>query len=762
MRRDHKIQQPMMFEHFNPPLITPPESVTEDSIQSAPELKLRMRKDLICQSRVIAGHPQVVIKDPVRMTYHCYQDKDFFLLNCLDGVTPFSKIRDEFKSKYGLELSELHFQYLISAVIRDGLVLMNIPDQGKSLYQKREQPITRSLKALRNPLAIKFPGFDLSRVFDALVPFTAWIVNPYVLAGVATGSLMAMLLVLFNLEEFQQKLPLASDFFAAKNIAYLLLVLGITKILHEFGHALTCRHFGAECHQVGLMLLVFTPCLYCDVTDAWMINKKWRRILIASAGVIVELALASVCTFFWWVSEPGFVNNLCLNVMFVCSLGTVLFNGNPLLRYDGYYVLSDLVDIPNLWTRSRTTLRTFADRILFGLPTTALRRYAWPQLCFMACYAVCSILYRVAIIFGILYFVMSLMKSYHLFQLSLVFAGFVLMGAFITPAIVAIRRVFTMVKQNKITRFRAIVVYAALGATGFLIFTLPIPYQISIPAYIELENAERIYVSTPGTIIDSVAPGTAVTAGQQVAELDDFHLQTEARVIQGQYEQNQSRLISLQTLRTVDPIYGTRIPTEQENAAELKARLEQLHARIEHLQLKSTRSGTVFAPRDLGNGQSNKYELGMWDGSPLDVKNRNAFLKTGTLFCLVGDQSLLEGYALVQQSIVDLVEPGQSVQLQIGNSPERRVFGEITQLSPLDEIELPPDLKSLIISRFGPDLRLNELEFGTMFLASIRLQRSDVPLLNFESATARITLSPRSIGFRLARYLKQTFMFLAD
>ncbi|MFT5299624.1 MAG: putative peptide zinc metalloprotease protein [Mariniblastus sp.] len=752
----------MMFEQFNPPQISTPESATENSTPSAPELRLRMRKDLICQSRGIAGLPQFVIKDPVRMTYHCYQDEDFFLLNCLDGVSPFSKIRAEFKSKYGSELSELHFQYLISAVIRDGLVLMNIPDQGKSLYQKREQPITKSLKALRNPLAIKFPGFDLSRVFDAMVPFTAWIINPYVLVGVATSALMAMLLVLFNLAEFQQKLPLANEFFAASNIVYLLLVLGITKIFHEFGHALTCRHLGAECHQVGLMFLVFTPCLYCDVTDAWMINEKWRRILIASAGVLVELGLASVCTFFWWVSEPGFFNNLCLNVMFVCSLGTVLFNGNPLLRYDGYYVLSDLVDIPNLWTRSRMTLRTFADRILFGLPTTALRRYEWPQLWFMACYAVCSILYRVVIIFGILYFVMSLMKSFHLFQLSLVFAGFVLMGAFITPAIISIRRVFTMVKQNKITRFRATVIYAALGTAVFLIFTFPIPYRISIPAFIELENAERIYVSTPGVIVDSVSPGATVIAGQQIAELDDYRLRTETRVTQGQYEQNQSRLKSLEALRMVDPSYGNRIPTEQENAEELKARLQQLQARVGHLQLRSTRSGTVFAPRDQGNGQSNKYELGMWEGSPMDVENRHAFLEKGTLFCLVGNQSLLEGYALVQQSIVDLVEPGQSVELQIGNSPGRRVSGEITQLSPLDDIELPPDLKTLIVSRFGPDLRINELEFGTMFLASIRLQRSDMPLLNFESATARITLAPRSIGFRLARYLKQTFIFLAD
>ena len=96
------------------------------------------------------------------------------------------------------------------------------------------------------------------------------------------------------------------------------------------------------------MLLVFTPCLYCNVSDSWMLASKWQRIAIAAAGMYVELILATSRTFLWWFSEPGLFNSLCLNTMLVCSVGTLLFNGNPLLRYDGYYILSDLVEVPNL------------------------------------------------------------------------------------------------------------------------------------------------------------------------------------------------------------------------------------------------------------------------------------------------------------------------------------------------------------------------------------------------------------------------------
>ena len=736
---------------------------TSHSSPSAGEFKLRMRKDLICVPRMIAGRSHLVIKDPIRMSYHYYLEEDFFLLKSLDSSAPFSKIRAEYESRYGSPASDLRVKHLVSAAIRDRLGFSNLPGQGSELYrQQKKRPLVKLIRILTNPLAIKFPGLDLSRVFDALVPYTMWIIKPSFVTGIGIAALAAILLVLFNLTQFQQKLPLASEFFAARNILYLMFVLGLTKIFHEFGHALACRQLGAECHQVGLMFLVFTPCLYCDVTDAWMINDKWRRIFISSAGMFAELGLASICTLLWWASEPGFFNNLCLNVMFVCSVGTVLFNGNPLLRYDGYYILSDLADIPNLWSKSRNALRSLSDRVFFGLPITGRHPTSWRRFCFMVVYGISSIGYRLVVVVAILFFIMSFLKSYHLFQLSLFFAGFVLLGAFVTPVVNEFKRTLLMVNQRKITSFRLTVVWFSVGLVFFLIFTLPIPYRISIPAYIELENCERIYVTTPGILTETVSAGVRVQKDQRIAILDNPDLRTEASIVRGQLEQTRSRLRSLETLRTVDANYGARIPTEQEHVEALENRLERLQKRINNLQLSSSRSGVVTAARDQQNTQSNQHELGTWAGSPLDPQNQNAFLEKGTLFCLVGDPSLSKGFALVQQSIVDLIEPGQSVKIQIGNSPQRKISGEIIQLSPLEDIELPPDLRSLITSRFGQDLQVNQIEFGTMYLATIHLERPEFPLLNFESAKARVSVAPRSLGFRMVRYLKRTFIFLSD
>src|SRR5206468_11742270 len=134
----------------------------------------------------------------------------------------------------------------------------------------------------------------------------------------------------------------------AKNWIYLGGTLAITKVIHEFGHGLSCKHFGGECHEMGVMLLVMTPCLYCNVSDSWMLPNKWHRAAIGAAGMYIELVMASIATFLWWFSEPGLLNNVCLAVMFVCSVTTLVFNANPLMRYDGYYILADLLEIPNL------------------------------------------------------------------------------------------------------------------------------------------------------------------------------------------------------------------------------------------------------------------------------------------------------------------------------------------------------------------------------------------------------------------------------
>ena len=178
----------------------------------------------------------------------------------------------------------------------------------------------------------------------------------------ASTALAAAALVFTHFDAFQARLPTFQQFFAGHNWLLLAAALAGAKVLHEFGHGLACKRFGGECHEMGVMLLVFTPCLYCNVTDSWMLPSKWRRAAIAAAGMYVELALAAGATFLWWFSNPGIVNSLSLNTMFICSVSTLAFNANPLLRYDGYYILSDLLEIHNLRQKADAVIRRAVTR----------------------------------------------------------------------------------------------------------------------------------------------------------------------------------------------------------------------------------------------------------------------------------------------------------------------------------------------------------------------------------------------------------------
>src|SRR6476659_2225639 len=221
------------------------------------------------------------------------------------------------------------------------------------------------MAAATNILSMRFKGIDPERFFNFIYPYIRWFFSVPAMVCCVTLALMALSLIIVQFDVFHSRLPDFHYFFRAQNWMWLALTLCVTKILHEFGHGLSCKHFGGECHEIGVMMLVLTPCLYCNVSDSWMLPNRWHRAAIGAAGMYVELVLASIACFIWWFTVPGPLNYICLNVMFVSSVSTVMFNANPLLRYDGYYILSDILEIPNLRYRSTEYTVGLIKRHLF-------------------------------------------------------------------------------------------------------------------------------------------------------------------------------------------------------------------------------------------------------------------------------------------------------------------------------------------------------------------------------------------------------------
>ena len=383
---------------------------------SARSLSIRRRPDLIARRQHYLGRSYWVVKDPVGLNYYRFQEEEYALLNWLDGNVSLDELKDRFEEEFPpqkITLEEL--QQFLGMLHRSGLVIAAVGGQGKQLLKRRRERRRKEfLGALSNVLCIRFKGFDPERFLNWLYPWVSWFYSTTAVTACILLGLSALTLVAVQFHVFTSRLPAFHEFFNFQNALLLSVTLGVTKVLHEFGHGLMCKHFGGECHEMGVMFLVLTPCLYCNVSDSWLLPNKWHRAAIGAGGMYVELVIASIATWIWWYSEPGLMNHLCLNAMFVCSVSTLIFNANPLLRYDGYYILADITEIPNLRQKSTSVLARKAGDWFLGLEQPDDPFLPERNQIFFALYSVAAFIYQWVVVYSILFFLYHFLKPYGL------------------------------------------------------------------------------------------------------------------------------------------------------------------------------------------------------------------------------------------------------------------------------------------------------------------------------------------------------------
>ncbi|OYW12037.1 MAG: hypothetical protein B7Z55_18650, partial [Planctomycetales bacterium 12-60-4] len=244
---------------------------------------------------------------------------------------------------------------------------------------------------------------DPDRTLTFLTRYFGWVFAPWAIVAGAALIVSALVLWLVRFDEFARRLPEEAAQWNVSDLSSFALILASLKVLHELGHGISCKRAGGEVRELGVLFLVFTPCLYCNVSDAWLLPSRWQRMAISAAGMWVEVVLASACVWLWWGSTPGWFHSTCLQIVFISGVSTLLFNANPLLRYDGYFLLSDLCGVANLQQRSFQELSRRVRRAI-GLasdpPAVDLPR---SQRRWLALYALAAFLYRCSMIVAILW-----------------------------------------------------------------------------------------------------------------------------------------------------------------------------------------------------------------------------------------------------------------------------------------------------------------------------------------------------------------------
>jgi putative peptide zinc metalloprotease protein len=401
-------------------------------------------------------------------------------------------------------LSQLYFSNLLQ------YDLANDSTQLFERYKKRKQ---RELGfGFLNIMFARFPLLDPDRFLVRTMPIASKLISPF-------GAILWLLVIggglVIATNNFSALWVQGQGLLATDNLFLLYVALIIVKGCHEFGHAYFCRRYGGEVHVMGVMLMIFTPMPYVDATSAWSFRERWKRVLVGSAGMIVELFIAAIAAFFWSRTGPGAVHSVAYNIMFIASVSTVIFNVNPLMRFDGYYILSDLLEIPNLNQRAASQLRFWAEKYLFGVknidsPAGTHREAGW-----LTTFGITSWIYRAIIFAGVL-----LVVADRFLIIGIIMAIVCLISWAVTPVVRFVRYLGSNPRLDRV-RPRAIGVTA--GIAVFLIILLavvPFPYSFRAPGIVVASQRTEVVNPTAGQVAELlVSSGSYVKRGQPLLRM---------------------------------------------------------------------------------------------------------------------------------------------------------------------------------------------------------------------------------------------------
>ncbi len=727
-------------------------------------LPLRKRGDLDISTSWFQGEQSWIVKDPVSLKYHRLREAEMIVLRMLDGQTTLREIKESLQDRFPTKIARLSdLQHLLSSLFRAGMLLSDAPGQAEQLLKRHRETRGRELRGrLSNVLAIRFPGFDPEWILNRLNPWFGWIFGPTGRTVWCIVALTAASLLLGNIDEFRRRLPNFQDFFAAQNFMWLAIVMAVTKICHEFGHGLSCKYFDGECHEIGVMLLVFTPAMYCDTSDSWLLPNKWHRAFIGAAGMYVEVFLASLATFVWWYTQPGVLNFMCLNVMFVSSVSTVVFNANPLLRYDGYYILSDILEIPNLAQKSRLAMLNLLRVVCLGLKSISPRQLPQRNHLTFALYSVASFCYRWFVLVMITWFVSKVFEPYGLQIIGQIIIAMSVVGLVIVP-LWKLGQFFMVpgrIQEVKMPRLIVSIIIVTLFAAA--IAFVPVPNRIITSVVIRPDNAGRVYATVPGRLKEIlVQPGDKIEAGQPLAKLENIDSELSLTSLESERIQQESHLKMMKFRQVDDPSMSGAIPHAQAVLDDINTRLAERRKDLDRLVLVAENAGTIMPPPELPES-SGGDELETWSGTPFDPENLNLTMEAGQLFCMVGDPGKMNATLVFDQSYIELIKSGQEVEILLDELPDRQLTGTIREVAKID-MQSPP--RELTLAAGGPLATAVDRDTGeqklmfVMYEASVPLHDLDVELLNGFRGHAKIHLEREPLWRRIVRFTRNTVHF---
>jgi len=552
---------------------------------------LRLASQVTFSQQIHRGQVWVVIHDPVRSQFYKTTPEIQHLLNCLDGKKSLQQILAEQPALQSFVQNRPQALQILAQLLEAGLLQGDFAyDYGEDLSRQREK--SRKLGQLRwqRPWMLKLPLFHPDRQLAWLYRKTFFIwTRPALLIWLLTlvAALFALMDYLPHLKVFWSQ-----RFLDPVNLLLLVLVYPFLKAAHELAHGLTTKKWGGQVYEVGVMLLVFMPVPYVDASASTQFPHKYQRMLVAASGVMTELFCAAIALFIWIATDNILLRDICMNVMIIGAVSSAVFNGNPLLRYDGYYVLSDWLEIPNLGSRSSLYLKNLWQRWLLNIDPPPMP-LAPGESKWLLSYGILSGIYRL-----VLSFTVALYIAGHYFFIGVLLAFWAALLQILMPFYKGLINSFTAAKQHG-RRARFFLGYGILLGMFYVgLFWLPLRHATVAEALVMVEGSHEIKITSEGFLQEIlVQNGEQVKSGQPLLVLQNTTLPAQLDAVRAQISE-------------AEILLNRYLSEQPEQAGFYRDELQRLHQEendlresLENLTVTSAVSGRVeipAAPNQLG------------------------------------------------------------------------------------------------------------------------------------------------------------------
>lgn len=480
-------------------------------------LKPFLRSHAEIHRQVFRGKIWYVLQDHSTGQFYRFSEQSYFLIGLMDGTRTLQEIWEAACMNLGDDMPTQEEVITLLSRLNQANVLQSdmAPDIDNIKHRSRQDRQKKLLNRIRSPVAIRIPLIDPDRFLERTVRFAApFFTLPAAIAWcvtVATGIILAFM----NWDALTMNL--ADRVLAMENLVLLWFIYPVVKTCHEFGHAWAVKRWGGEVHEMGIMLLVFFPVPYLDASTASAFRDKRRRMIVGFIGIGVEMFIAALAMILWVNLEPGALRAVTFNVMLVAGVSTVFFNGNPLLRFDAYYILADYLEIPNLGARSNRYLGYLAQRYLLQNHNALFTLSDSREPFWLVFYGIASFFYRIFISIRIALFVAG-----KFFFVGVLIAIWAMIGIVVIPFVRVVKAILSDIELYR-RRVRIAILTIAFASLGvFFIGWVRLPSTTMAQGVLWPGEQSQVHAGADGLVMEILAlPGTMVAPGEPLVRLHD-------------------------------------------------------------------------------------------------------------------------------------------------------------------------------------------------------------------------------------------------